>query len=231
MNDERRFNEDEVAEILQQAASPEASGSRPAGGDRDGMTLAELEEIGAEVGIEPARIAAAAGALANRGSVPERRRLLGVPRSVSRTVVIPRPLDDDEWARLVVDLRETFGAQGQLRQHGTLRSWRNSNLQVHVEPDAERYRVRMRTFKGDAGIRIGVGLGLVFTSVVLVLSNVFGGAEWDNLIIGAGLGIGGLVQISSTRARLKQWAADRAAQMEGLAQRIPLLLKRGDSDT
>lgn len=231
MSDERRFSEEEVAEILQHAASPEAAGSRTPGADRDGMTLAELQDIGSEVGIEPARIAAAAAAVANRAFAPAPRRLLGAPRSVLRTVPIPRPLDDDEWTRLVVDLREAFGAQGQLRQHGMLRSWRNGNLQVHVEPDGDRYRIRMRTFRGDARVRIGVGLGLVFTSVAVVLSKVFGGAQWDNLIIGAGLGVGGLVQLGSTRALLKRWAAERAVQMEGLAQRIPRLLKREDPDT
>jgi hypothetical protein len=231
MSDERRFTEEEVAEILERAAAPEASSSRAAAGDPHGMTLAELQDIAAEVGIEPARIAAAAGALASRGSAPAQRRLLGAPLTVSRTVTIPRALDDDEWRRLVVELRETFGALGRIREHGTLRSWINGNLQVHVEPDGDHYRVRMRTMKGDFGPRMVMGSAFVVISIMMLVASVLGDGNTTSLVMGSFFGLGGLAQLGSTRALLKRWAGRRAAQMEALAERIPLLLKRGGGDT
>jgi hypothetical protein len=230
MSDERRFDEDEIAEILERAASPEATASPAAAGERRGLTLAQLQEIGAEVGIEPALIARAAGVVAGRGSVPAPETLLGLPRSVARTVPIERALDDDEWTRLVVDLRETFGAQGKLREHGTLRSWSNGNLQVHVEPDADRYRVRMRTSKGDAGMRLTVASVAILAAIGLLVSTL-GDAPTGNLIGGSLLGLAGLLENGRARAALKRWAGERAEQMEGLAERIPRLLKRGEPDT
>lgn len=46
---ERRFTEEEVAEILKYAAEAEHS-SRGVVPSRDGLTLGELQEIGREVG-------------------------------------------------------------------------------------------------------------------------------------------------------------------------------------
>jgi DNA-3-methyladenine glycosylase II len=37
-------------------------------------------------------------------------------------------LSDDQWDRLVVDLRETFNAAGIVGREGSLRQWRNGNL-------------------------------------------------------------------------------------------------------
>ena len=76
---------------------------------RLGLTLTELQGIGAEVGIPPDRIAAAANAVGTR-AVPARKpkMLLGTPRSVSRIVPIERSLNDAEWDRLVADLRHRF---------------------------------------------------------------------------------------------------------------------------
>jgi hypothetical protein len=230
MSEERRYDDDEIAEILERAATPATSSSptRPAEGR--GMTLSQLQEIGAEVGIEPARIAAAADALARRGRAPAARTVLGVPRSVARTVPIERALDDDEWTRLVVDLRDTFGAQGRLREHGMLRSWSNGNLQVHVEPEEDHYRVRMRTAKGDVGMRLTVASVAILAAFGLIMS-ALGDAPTGNLVGGVVLGLGGLFEIGRTRGVLKRWARERTEQMEALAERIPRLLRRGDPDT
>ena len=52
MTDERRYQEREIQEIFKRAASQEELGST--GHD---LTLAELQEIGHGVGLEPSRIA------------------------------------------------------------------------------------------------------------------------------------------------------------------------------
>jgi len=232
MRDERRFDEDEVRKILDRAARPEAPGTAASAGDREGMTLAQLQEIGAEVGIDPARIAAAADAVTRRPTAPPPvpQRILGVPRSVARTVSIPRALDEDEWTRLVVDLRQTFGAQGRISGQGTLRSWNNGNLRIDVEPDGDRYRVRMHTSKGNAGPRIVMGSAFLFISVLMLISVVFGDGNLRVLVMGSLFGAGGIAQLGATRAMLRDWAAERAAQMEGLAERIPRLLESADQD-
>jgi hypothetical protein len=224
MSDERQYDEAEVAEILEQATSIEARAPVPAPA-ATGLTLAQLQEIGAEVGIPPERIAEAARAVTSRIPAPAPLTFLGAPRSVSRIVPIARALDDDEWTRLVVELRETFGAEGRIRVHGPLRSWSNGNLQVHVEPDGDRYRVRMQTLKGDAYPRATLGAVTMGASAVMFLVNSTGGLRPGGVVVAAVMGLAGLAQLGYLRALLlPRWAAERAGQMEALAERIPRLL-------
>lgn len=226
MTDERHFNEEEIAEILERATSNEPSHrTNPATGGT-GLTLTELQEIGSEVGIAPGRIAEAAHAVANRGVVASPRMFLGTPRSVSRTVRIPRPLEDDEWNRLVVDLRETFAAQGKIQVAGDLRSWTNGNLQVHVEPDGDAFRVRMRTFKGSTAPAVAVSGAFLFMATILTIASVTGEASSSTFLFAALFGLVGVGNLGYSRATLPSWAEERAAQMEGLAERIPLLLNQ-----
>jgi len=225
MSDERRYDEQEIAEILERATASETTRAPVPASEGHRLTLAELQEIGSEVGISPFRIAEAARAVGSRAIAEPQRTFLGAARSVSRVVVIDRALDDDEWTRLVVDLRETFGAMGKTREQGPLRSWINGNLQVHVEPHGEQYRVRMRTLKGDASPLAGLSASFLLVATVFVLMGLFGEISSSGLVIAAAFGAAGLGQLGWIRATLPRWAEQREAQMEGLAERIPLLLK------
>ena len=62
----------------------------------DGLTLADPQEIGREVGISPDAVAKAANALDLRGRVVS-RTFLGLPIGVERTVALNRWLTDAEW--------------------------------------------------------------------------------------------------------------------------------------
>jgi hypothetical protein len=163
---ERRFNGAEVAAILEKAAEAQHTGSRqlPSG---EGMTLAELQAIGREVGIDPRLVAQAANALDKVGRSTS-RKFLGLPIGVGRTVDLGRKLSDAEWERLVVDLRETFDARGSIRQEGSFRQWTNGNLQALLEAAPTGHRVRLRTVKGDAVGWITGGLGMVGVAAALV---------------------------------------------------------------
>jgi hypothetical protein len=221
MTDQKRYSEQEMAEILERATAEEpASGAvSPSGG---GLTLPQLQEIGGEVGISPARIADAARAVGSREGAGLQKRYLGTPRSVSRVVPLARPLTDDEWNRLVVDLRETFDAIGTVKVHGPLRSWNNGNLQVHVEPDGDGYRVRMKTTKGSTGPLTGVAASLAVMGMLLMMTTAGAGAGSWGFVMPAAFITAGLGQLGYIRAMLPGWARERAAQMEGLAERLQL---------
>src|SRR6185437_5557431 len=145
---ERRFNEEEVAAIFKQAteAQPTPQRQLPSG---EGLTLAEVHEIGRQVGIAPELITQAAASLAQAGTQTS-RKVLGITIGVGQTVELDRKLDDDEWERLVVDLRETFGARRTVRSEGSFRQWTNGNLQVLLEPSGNGQRIRLSTIKSDA---------------------------------------------------------------------------------
>lgn len=113
MTDERRYRDEEVAEIFEAAATPAPVRDR-AVTTQDGLTLADLQAIGREVGVAPERIADAASALDRRDSIMPHRSELGMPIAVSRAYDLPRAPTDHEWGIIVSELRETFGARAQL---------------------------------------------------------------------------------------------------------------------
>src|SRR5687768_3064339 len=167
MADERRYQEDEVAEIFEAASAPALS--RGDAAPNQGLTLAELQAIGREVGIAPERIAEAASSLARSQPALPRRTELGMPVSAGHVVELPRALTDREWALVVGDLRETFRARGKDSSQGETRQWSNGNLHAFVEPTRTGYRLRLGTVKGDAmalnrmggfGIAMGALVGL-----------------------------------------------------------------------
>lgn len=227
MSEERRYSEHEVAEILDRATAPERDVSSLAG--PKGLTIEQIKEIGSEAGISPTRIAQAALVVANP-PIPRKEgpQLLGAARTVERVVHLERAMSDEEWSRLVSDLRQTFDAEGQLESHGTLRSWRNGHLQVHLEPGGDGYRIRMLTKHGNSEGAIGFGilffllaLGMVFLTTT---SKVTGNEDVVFGIIAAVLGASGVGLVGAMRLALPKWSALREAQFDALAHRIPLML-------
>src|SRR5579872_4953401 len=99
---ERLYSDDETAAIfkaaaeLQQAALTAPTGGSPAANPGEGMTLAQLQEIGREVGIPSELVARAANGLERRGRASV-RRFLGLPIGVGRTVALQRTLTEAEW--------------------------------------------------------------------------------------------------------------------------------------
>ena len=217
---QRRYDEAEVAAIFERAAESLQTGLRKAPGS-EGLTLAELQEIGREVGIPAESIALAAQSIEPAGT-PTSRRFLGFTIAVGRTVQLDRRLSDEEWERLVVDLRETFDARGRVTSHGSLRQWTNGNLQVLLEPTATGHRVRMRTTKGDAVGLLAGGLGIFGAGAVGAMAAVVQGAVGDPGMLAAmgAMGVGGVIMFASSAFRLPGWAQTRQRQMEEVAARL-----------
>ena len=122
MTNERRFNDDEVAFILEQAAAAEQladDAPQPADGTglvTRGMTLQQLTDVARETGFSPEAVILAAGAVVRGDLVPTRQqRYAGLPIGVARTIDLEREISQTEWERLVVELRETLQARGVLR--------------------------------------------------------------------------------------------------------------------
>jgi hypothetical protein len=223
VNAPRRYDEEEVAEILRIATEAnEAVASRAAG--THGLTLADIQEIGGEVGIAPARIEHAAREVerTTAATLPTTTAqpggFLGAPRSVSRVVPLPRSLDDEEWMRLVVRLRETFGARGKIETVGPLRTWYNGNLQVHVEPADDGYRLRMSTFKGNVTEVATMGVVFLVMAVLMGTMIVLQKGIGPGLALAAFFGSLGLGALGTTRLALPRWADERGSQMDEIAE-------------
>ncbi|HEV8363837.1 MAG TPA: hypothetical protein VGQ52_09975 [Gemmatimonadaceae bacterium] len=214
---ERRYSEEEVARIFERAAENQQSTKRQLA-PAEGMTLADLQEIGRDVGISPALVAEAAKSL-DAPKSQHSRHLLGLPIGVGRTIELDRRLSPAEWDRLVVDLRETFDARGVVKSEGNFKQWTNGNLQALVEPTATGDRVRLQTIKGSARSAMAGGLALLGTASLMTLINgVTGPSESLGMILAFALG--GLAMLAIPVLQLPSWARQRRLQMEGIASRL-----------
>lgn len=226
---DRRYNDEEIAAIFRAAADGPTLPTREVPRD-EGLTLADLQAIGREVGISTDAVAQAARALDVRGGAVA-RRFLGLPIGVARTVNLNRRLTDEEWERLVVQLREVFNARGVTRSDGSLRQWTNGNLQVLLEPTDTGHRLRFGTLHGGASTMIAGGLMVIGVAGVIAIVVALGGHLVESL---PGIGLmsaAGLGMIASGALRLPRWARLRGRQMEALAAHVtePESLTRGDA--
>ena len=241
MNDERRYDEQESAFILERASDDTEPETRPAGEPGEaltrpprGLTLQQLQEIAAEAGISREAVARAASAVGRGDLVPtERRTYVGLPVGVARTIEMRRRVTDEEWDRIVVALRETFNARGRVERMGTLREWRNGNLQALLEPTARGHRLRLSTTKGDARLQLGFGAGSLLAGVMtglplwLVSAPLSTDLVWSPAMMAA-VGVGAIARAAWM---LPRWARTRATQMESLAERVSRILEEGDEQS
>ena len=212
---ERRYTDEEVAEIFARAA--QIPQTPPLGApSTEGLTLGALQEIGREVGLAPEAVAKAAQSLAVRAE-GEPVRFLGLPISVERTVALERRLTDQEWEQLVVQFRQVFRARGTLRSDGSFRQWTNGNLQALLEPTATGHRLRLRTLQGSALASMRAGLALAAIAVVTALAvgsggDLRGATPGILMILSIGVGL-----FASGALRLPGWARLRGRQMDSIA--------------
>jgi hypothetical protein len=218
---QRRFNEAEVAAIFERATNAQRSEPPQLSAGEEGLSLAELQEIGREVGLPPELIMQAAQTVGGAGRSTS-RTFLGLTIAVGRTVDLGRRISEEEWERLVVDLRETFDARGVVRGEGSLRQWTNGNLQALLEPTAMGHRLRLRTTKGNVRASIIVGLAMIGGAVAVAASSLLSGAVHHTGVFSSGamLGVYGVVMLAASAAGLPAWARLRQKQMEDVAARL-----------
>ena len=218
---DRRYSEEEVAAIFERAAEAQQSARRQLAAG-EGMTLADLQEIGRDVGIPTDLVVQAARAL-DQGGHPASRSFLGFPVGVGRTIELGRRLSEEEWEHLVVDLRETFDARGRMSSQGSLRQWTNGNLQALLEPTPSGHRLRLRTVRGNAIALMSVGLAFMGMSAALLIVGLISGELGPTLGGVGAFAFVGLGTFAVGALRLPAWARTRQRQMDGVAARLALM--------
>jgi len=192
----------------------------PERAEGDGYSEQSLIDIGQQAGLDAQVIRAAVRSLDVRADPPVRRA--GLVVGVGRTVQLDRTLSDAEWQRLVVQLREDFGAVGTVSERGGLRQWSNGNLRVLVEPTERGDRVRMLTRNGAAQSYVTLGAGLAAAAAVGAVISGIAGALAEPGVIGPLAGLSGMAAASFAAAafRLRGWADIRTRQMQRLAEQL-----------
>lgn len=147
-DDERKYTDEQMALILRRAGDLQAQ-------REDGRhTLAEIQEIARQVGLDPALVAHAAAGLPRKAAV-----LPAASSSLVQTMetVIPQRVTTEQMGRLVDAVRRASGAQGTSRQVFDSVEWRWGSenelvdLRVTITPNAERTNVRVQHDATGAG--------------------------------------------------------------------------------
>ena len=227
MADLRRFDDDETAEILARAASAESAARAIPG---QGFTLAELQEIGREVGIAPERVAQAASVVVSRRDAGS-ETLMGLPRAHSLVTPLAGDMDEDHWGRLVVALRDVAGATGTTEVHGPLRAWRHGDLEVLVEPAGDGTVVRMQARNGDLVPLVVFGpilsvMGLGMLSAAIWTGEGLAVTAASALVTAMGAGM-----MAWARWAAPRWLRRRARQMEDIAAHAAALFKAPEGES
>jgi hypothetical protein len=221
----RRYGEEEVRKIFSLATT---GGTREHSlrAESDGLTLAELQHIGQEAGIEPARVAQAAASLDARGRPAPIRRSFGLPIGLSRVVDLPRAPTDREWEQLISEFRTTFGSHGYASSAGGLREWSQGNLHILVEPTEHGEQLRLSTLKGDAMALNGMGLVMGTMSLLMGAVVAAAGKPEKALVVFGMFGGLALAAFGANLLRLPRWARQRERQMEAIAAHAVKLLSK-----
>jgi len=218
MSSERRYSDEQIAAIFKMASEEQKKLDRD-GSAGVGLTLAELQEIGGETGISSEALARAAATFEHAEAEVPQPTLLGFPTGVSKIIELDHDLTEDEWLSLVAQFRDTFRAHGKLEQVGGLRTWRNGNLQISFEPTKTGSRLRMRTFKGDAAVRLYGSMAAAVLIGTLIFVNFLTGesSSFRDLVSLFALLAAMLVFVFPV-FRLNKWAEMRGEQMDTIAK-------------
>jgi hypothetical protein len=234
MTEDRRYQDDEIRRIMDLALRRDEVES---GSDvldlpmSEGLTRSEVEQVGQGIGLSPARIAQAIVELEGRGEPLPTGTRLGLPTSVGHVVPLRRAPTDQEWARIVTELRSTFGDRGEAVSHGESREWSAGSLHAFVEPIAGGYRLRISE-SVDAGIIAAWLLGgftLAFALMILVI--LLGKDDPGfRFVVPAFFALPASILIGGSMAYLPGWARRRQDQMELLASRVTALIESGEPE-
>lgn len=125
MAHEKRYTEEEARAIFKRAAERHDEARRAEESSRAGLTLKELQRIGAEAGIDPEHVAAATTTDLTRSAAPNRQStFLGIPTSYQASHTIPVDISDEAWETIVPELRRIFRKDGTPGQFGRVRTWK-----------------------------------------------------------------------------------------------------------
>lgn len=236
----RRYTEEEIERILARASELDAE-APPSSREAGGMTLVELEQIGAEAGLRPELLRKAAREL-DDGTPPSNsgtKALLGAPSAIRYEREVDGELATGRLEGLIPLIRRAADGNGHPAVVGNTLSWESSDSQdlrhlgITVTSVGGRTRIwieeRLGRLAGSlfggivggfgGGVGFGVGMGVGFGALG---SGVFGVTFSLALLIGSYLVARGIF-----RGRFE----DRRRTLERLMEGIVAEVGQGDTST
>ena len=243
----RTYTEREIADIIERAAERQAEADQREGAP--GLTLDEIEKLGADAGIDPAHLRAAAQEVGTHGKVSKG------DTGMTRTHVhverwVDGPLTSEAWEDTVGHLRQHFGADmsammgmskdGEVQRVGQSHEWRHTSglgVQTHVtvSPRGDRTRLRITQLVGLSSTRNeGIAYGSLIAGTIATIVSVIGLVNTDSgLVAFAAFALTFLVAAAVaipvvTRLDVK-WREKKLRQLDTLAEDLaPILAAPAD---
>jgi hypothetical protein len=237
----RTYSEREVADIIERAAERQAA--TPRADEGVGLTLDEIERIGAEAGLDPAALRAAAAEIDGGGHTLSRQA------SQTRTqVVVERwldgPLTSEGWEDAVVELQGTIGPDmsammgmpaPQQQQVGRAYEWTHTSglgvrTTVLASPRGDRTRLRITQLVGLSspaveGAVYGGSIG-VLVGLVALLAAIAAGAPGAmvTLVAFAAFVLATAAAVPVVTHLDRRWRAGKLQKLGDLADRLAPIL-------
>jgi hypothetical protein len=241
----RRFNEKEVALIIKRAS--ELQQLETTAESSTCMSLAELEQVAREAGLDPALVRRAAVDLDTRVTDQTPNKFLGAPTMLRLERTIDGEVPADEYEQLVLEIQRQLGEVGSGSTIGRSLQWTVQSaarrrvsartVQVTISPRNGRTTIRIEerlgglagglfgglmggVGGGTTGISAGIGMG------VLHSWGAFAGI-WGGVVVGSYLLartiFGRVVRgrgeaLQTLMSRLVEHASATAVQTQGLAR-------------
>ena len=233
----RRYGDTEVSRLLKYATELQQSDEgREAGGhEGGGMTLATLQEVAAEAGIEPRYVQLAAARIDRAEPAGLASSLAGTPLLVRGERIVPGELREENFEQIVTEIQMAIDVPGNASMIGRTLTWRSvtsehqtRSLQVTVASRNGETRIQAEErLHGQAGVLhggvvggagMGVGFGVGFGVGLGALGSAFFAGAFPVTLIG-GLYL-------AMRQVMKSIGRKRRAEVDELVDRIARYVKR-----
>jgi hypothetical protein len=183
----RLYSDEEVEVILRRALAPRATRLAPAG-SRDGITLAQLEDVAREAGIDPMRVREAATSLDIAPDTGAGSVVFGPPVSYVFDRQVEGEVPPENLSAVVAAARRLTKSRGSTREVGDWLEWQSDSKIIHlsVKPEDGRTSVQLMA---DGGFR---AVGIWGATALATLLTIVGiGAETAGISLLEILGIAG----------------------------------------
>ena len=216
-----RYSEKQAAAILRRAV--ERSAAAGAEGS-SGISLAEMERIAGEIGIDPQHVRAAAAEVS--GS-----RATATPGVIDLEQVVAVELSEEAWDSILAELRRVFGDAGTTSAVGRAREWdlRQDTTSVHASLISRNGSTKVHLMSNySSAMGVGWVLWGIFSFMAVFLATVAGGKIGGldqaliNFLIAGGISGGAFLGI---RAATQSWHRKQQERMGSLLQRVTGLVR------
>jgi hypothetical protein len=184
----RRFNEEEVALIIKRAAELQQT-EQIAQEPSTALSLAEIEQIAREAGIDPRLIRHAAQGLDRPAETNRPSAWAGAPTRLVFERIIDGEISNDEHEALVNEIRRTLGDNGLPSVLGRTLAWNSTPLGGRRRSRGRQVSVSVTSRGGVTTIRVEEELRHVAGPI---FGGLMGGGAGGTTGISIGIGMGAL---------------------------------------